>query len=61
MQYGVDPPQTFPQAPQLFASEFTGVHVPLQQTADVGQQTKAPQVPQRRLVLPLTDRQAARH
>jgi hypothetical protein len=29
MQTGVDPPQTFPQAPQLFSSEFTGVHVPL--------------------------------
>jgi hypothetical protein len=38
MQFGVDPPQTFPQAPQLFASEFTAVHAPLQHPADVGQQ-----------------------
>ena len=33
MQYGVDWGQTFPQAPQLFGSEFTGVHVPLQTIA----------------------------
>jgi hypothetical protein len=61
MQCGVDPPQTFPQAPQLFESEFTVVHVPLQQAADVGQQAKDPQVPQSRLVLPLHARQAATH
>jgi hypothetical protein len=31
MQYGADAGQTFPQAPQLFASE--GMHVPLQAIA----------------------------
>jgi hypothetical protein len=37
-QYGVDAAHTFPQAPQLRESEFTEVHVPLQQPADVEQQ-----------------------
>jgi hypothetical protein len=53
--------QTYPQAPQLFGSEFTAVHVPLQQAVPVGQQTTFPQLPQSRLVLPLQARQAARH
>jgi hypothetical protein len=53
--------QTYPQAPQLFASEFRYLHVPLQQVAPVGQQMYAPQLPQRRLVLPLQARQAATH
>ena len=61
MQTGVEAGQTFPQAPQLCESEFTVVHVPLQQVADVGQQTKFPQLPQRRLVLPLHAWQAATH
>ena len=61
MQAGADAGQTFPQAPQLLASEFTVVHAPLQQAADVGQQAKDPHVPQRRLVLPLHARQAASH
>ena len=39
LQIGVDAGQTFPQAPQLFGSEFRSVHVPLQQAAAVGQQT----------------------
>ena len=39
LQEGEDAGQTYPQAPQLFESEYTLVHVPLQQTADVGQQT----------------------
>jgi len=30
--------QTFPQAPQLFGSEFTAVHAPLQQADKVAQQ-----------------------
>jgi hypothetical protein len=30
--------QTYPQAPQLFGSEFTSVHIPLQQVVHVGQQ-----------------------
>jgi hypothetical protein len=30
--------QTFPQAPQLLASEFRSVHVPLQQAELVAQQ-----------------------
>ena len=61
MQTGVEAGQTFPQAPQLFGSELTVVHVPLQQAVDVGQQAKDPQVPQSRLVLPLQARQAATH
>ena len=39
LQIGVDAAQTFPQAPQLFGSEFRSVHVPLQQAVPVGQQT----------------------
>ena len=39
LQIGVDAGQTFPQAPQLCGSEFTVVHVPLQQAVPVGQQT----------------------
>jgi hypothetical protein len=39
MQIGVDPPQTFPQAPQFCSSEFSDVHVPLQQAVPVAQQT----------------------
>ena len=31
--------QTYPQAPQLAGSEFTFVHVPLQQTVPAAQQT----------------------
>ena len=58
---GVGWAQTYPQAPQLAGSEFRSVHVPLQQVAEVGQQTTFPQLPQRRLVLPLHARQAARH
>jgi hypothetical protein len=53
--------QTYPHAPQLFASEFRFVHIPLQQVAPVGQQTTFPQLPQSRLVLPLQARQAATH
>src|SRR3954451_13522357 len=41
LQIGADAGQTFPQAPQLCGSEFTAVHVPLQQAADVGQQAYA--------------------
>jgi hypothetical protein len=37
-QYGVDPLQSLPQAPQLRGSELTEVHVPLQQAAEVEQQ-----------------------
>jgi hypothetical protein len=37
-QSGADAGQTFPQAPQLRGSEFTEVHVPLQQAMDVEQQ-----------------------
>ena len=33
LQYGVDPPQTLPQAPQFSGSLFTGVQVPLQRMA----------------------------
>ena len=36
---GFDPAQTFPQAPQLFGSEFREVHVPLQQADPEAQQT----------------------
>jgi hypothetical protein len=61
MHAGVDAGQTFPQAPQLLGSEFTDVHFPLQQAADVAQQAYVPQLPQRRLVLPLHARQATRH
>ena len=61
MQTGADAGQTFPQAPQFCGSEFTAVQVPLQQADDVGQQTKFPQLPQSRLVLPLQARQPARH
>jgi hypothetical protein len=39
LQIAADAGQTFPQAPQLRGSEFTVVHVRLQQTADVAQQT----------------------
>jgi hypothetical protein len=53
--------QTFPQAPQLLASEFKSVHIPLQQANPAGQQTYAPQLPQSRLVLPLHARQASKH
>ncbi len=58
---GADAGQAYPQAPQLCGSELSEVHVPLQQADPVGQQTKFPQLPQRRLVLPLHDRQAATH
>ena len=61
LQYGVCPAQTYPQAPQWCGSEFMLVHVPLQQAVPVGQQTKFPQLPQSRLVLPLHDRQAFTH
>ena len=61
LQYGVDAAQTYPQAPQLCGSEFTEVHVPLQQAVPEAQQTYAPQLPQSRLVLPLQAPQAARH
>ena len=37
LQYGVDPPQTLPQAPQLSGSLFTGVQVPLQRMAPATQ------------------------
>jgi hypothetical protein len=39
LQIGVGWAQTYPQAPQLAESEIKSVHVPLQQAADVGQQT----------------------
>ena len=61
LQTGVGWAQTYPQTPQLYGSEFRSVQIPLQQVAEVGQQTTFPQVPQRRLVLPLHARQAARH
>jgi hypothetical protein len=61
LQIGVDPAQTYPQAPQFCASELTLVHVPLQHIVAAGQQVKAPQLPQRRLVLPLQALHAATH
>jgi hypothetical protein len=61
LQIGAEAGQTYPQAPQLAGSEFRSVHIPLQQVAEVGQQTTFPQLPQSRLVLPLHARQAARH
>ena len=38
LQTGADAGQTYPQAPQLFASEFKFVHIPLQQVVPVAQQ-----------------------
>ena len=61
LQMGVAAPQTYPQAPQLCGSEFMLVHAPLQQAVPAGQQKMLPQLPQRRLVLPLHDRQAVTH
>ena len=61
LQIGVDAAQTYPQAPQFCGSEFTEVHVPLQQIVPVLQQVKAPQLPQRRLVLPLQALHVATH
>ena len=37
LQYGVDPPQTLPQAPQFSGSRSTGVQVPLQRMAPAAQ------------------------
>jgi hypothetical protein len=38
LHIGVDTGQACPQAPQLCESEFTLVHVPLQQAVEEGQQ-----------------------
>jgi hypothetical protein len=38
LQVGADAGQTFPQAPQLCASEFRDVQVPLQQVVPAAQQ-----------------------
>jgi hypothetical protein len=61
LQTGVGWAQTCPQAPQFCGSELTLVHVPLQQSSDAAQQSYVPQLPQRRLALPLHARQAVRH
>ena len=43
-QYGVDPPQTLPQAPQSFGSESTGTHAPPQSAVPSAQEyTHAPE------------------